>query len=361
MVASLSSRPGYPAPSPASPPPGRLPFCVEIVPNRPAFPCLTSGPRVAVLAYDGLCTFELGVAFEVFGLPRPEAGPGWYRYAACAAEPGPLRAAGGLTVAVEGGLDLVAEADLVVVPGWRGIDAPVPPAVIRALVDAHARGARLMSLCSGLAVLATTGLLDGRRATTHWRYADAIRARHPAIALDSRVLYVDEGRILTAAGSAAGIDLCLHVVRGDFGPDLANAVARRLVVPPHREGGQAQFIEAPVLRGHEAARLGPAIEAMRANLREDRPLAAMARLAGMSLRTFQRRFAAATGLPPGEWIVAERLRLARELLERPGRVSLAEVAEASGFRSPAGLRHHFRTRLGTSPAAYRRSFSGSRA
>ncbi|MCF4126007.1 transcriptional regulator FtrA [Methylobacterium sp. SyP6R] len=338
-----------------------MPFRVEIVPNRSAFPNTPSGPRVAVLAYDGLCTFEFGVAYEVFGLPRPEAGPGWYRYAVCAVEPGPLRAGGGLTVAVEGGLEVLAEADLIVVPGWRAIDAPVPPDLARALGEAHAGGARLMSLCSGLAVLAATGLLDGRRATTHWRYADAIRARHPAIALDPDVLYVDEGRILTAAGSAAGIDLCLHVVRGDFGPDLANRVARRLVVPPHRAGGQAQFIEAPVPREREAARLGPVFDAMRAGLHEDRPLSAMARLAGMSLRTFQRRFIAATGLPPGEWIIAERLRLAREMLERPGAVSLAEVAEASGFRSPSTLRHHFRTRLGTSPAAYRRSFSGRRA
>ncbi|MGX7705487.1 transcriptional regulator FtrA [Methylobacterium sp. Gmos1] len=327
-------------------------------PSSAAFPSSPSGPRVAVLAYDGLCTFEFGVAYEVFGLPRPEAGPGWYRYAVCAAEPGPLRAGGGLSLAVEGGLEVLGQADLIVVPGWRAIDAPVPPGLVRALTDAHARGARLMSLCSGVAVLAATGLLDGRRATTHWRYAGAIAARHPAVALDPRVLYVDEGRILTAAGSAAGIDLCLHVVRGDFGPDLANAVARRLVVPPHREGGQAQFIEAPVLRAREAARLGPVIEAMRAGLHEDRPLAALARLAGMSLRTFQRRFIAATGLPPGEWIIAERLRLAREMLERPGPVSLAEIAEASGFRNPAGLRHHFRSRLGTSPAAYRRSFAG---
>ncbi|MGE7418868.1 transcriptional regulator FtrA [Methylobacterium tarhaniae] len=343
-----------------------MPFCVEIVPNESvpepcAFPSTPSGPRVAVLAYDGLCTFEFGVAYEVFGLPRPEAGSHWYRYAVCAAEPGPLRAAGGLTVAVEGGLAVLDEADLVVVPGWRAIDAPVPPDLVRALTAAHARGARLMSLCSGLTVLAATGLLDGRRATTHWRYAEAIAARHPAIALDPGVLYVDEGRILTAAGSAAGIDLCLHVVRGDFGPDLANRVARRLVVPPHREGGQAQFIEAPVLREREAARLGPVIDAMRAHLHEDRPLAAMARLAGMSLRTFQRRFLAATGLPPGEWIIAERLRLAREMLERPERVSLADIAAASGFRNPAGLRHHFRSRLGTSPAAYRRSFAGRRS
>lgn len=330
---------------------------IDIVPITPAFPDHLTGPRVAVLAYDGLCTFEFGVAFEVFGLPRPEMGAGWYRYAVCGAEPGPLRAAGGLTVAVEHGLEVLAEADLVVVPGWRGIDAAVPGGLVAALRSAHARGARVMSLCSGVAVLAAAGLLDGRRATTHWRYVSAVSARHPAIRFDADVLYVDADDVLTAAGSAAGIDLCLHVVRGDFGPEAANSVARRLVVPPHRDGGQAQFIAAPVPRPHEAARLGPLIDALRARPGEQHRLDALAARAGMSLRTFQRRFAAATGLPPGEWLVGERLRLARELLERPGAASMDAVAEASGFGTAAALRHHFRARLGTSPAAYRRRFA----
>ncbi len=334
-----------------------MPYSVDIVPKTSAFSGSLTGPRVAVLAYDGLCTFEFGTASEIFGLPRPEIGTGWYRYAVCGIEPGPLRAAGGLMVAVEHGLEILAEADLVVVPGWRGIDAPVPDDLVVALVGAHARGARVMSLCSGIAVLAATGLLAGRKATTHWRYVPAIARRYPDITLDPNVLYIDEGQILTAAGSAAGIDLCLHVVRRDFGPRVANQVARRLVVPPHREGGQAQFIEGPVLPQREGARLGPLIDAMRRNLAEAEPLAAAARRAGMSLRTFQRRFVAATGLPPGEWLVAERLRLARDFLERPGAMPLDDVALASGFASLASMRHHFRERVGTSPQAYRRTFA----
>lgn len=311
-----------------------------------------------MLAYDGLCTFEFGVAAEVFGLPRPEMGTSWYRYAVCSADPGPLRAAGGLTVVVDRGLDLLDEADLVVVPGWRGIDCTVPDALTAALRAAHARGARIMSLCSGVAVLAAAGLLDGRRATTHWRYVEALSRLHPVIRFDADVLYLDEGDVLTAAGSAAGIDLCLHVVRTGFGPEAANLVARRLVVPPHRDGGQAQFIATPVPHRHEAARLGPLIDALRARPGDDHRLDALAARVGMSLRTFQRRFAAATGLPPGEWLAAERLRVARELLERPGAASLDDVAEAAGFGTAAVMRHHFRDRLGTSPAAYRKRFAG---
>ena len=336
-----------------------MPTIIEIVPIASAFPLGLSGPRVAVLAYDGLCTFEFGVAAEVFGLARPEMGPGWYRYAVCGVEPGPLRAAGGLTVAVERGLEVLAEADLVIVPGWRGLDAPVPSGLVAALRAAHGRGAAVASLCSGVAVLAAAGLLDGRRATTHWRYVEALARRHPAVGFDPDVLYVDEGDVMTAAGSAAGIDLCLHVVRRDFGPAAANAVARRLVVPPHRDGGQAQFVVAPVPRNQEAARLGPLIDTLRASPGDDHRLEVLAGRVGMSLRTFQRRFAAATGLPPGEWLAVERMRLAREILERDPAARLDDVAVAAGFGTAAALRHHFRLRLGTSPAAYRRRFAAT--
>ncbi|MFN3634253.1 MAG: transcriptional regulator FtrA [Rhizobium rhizophilum] len=315
-----------------------------------------TGPRVVTLAYDGLCTFEFGVAVEVFGLARPEMGEGWYRHATAAVEPGLLRAAGGLTVTATGGLALLEEADLIVVPGWRGIDEPVPNTLLEALRTAHGRGARLMSLCSGVAVLAATGLLDSRRATTHWRYADAIAARHPRICLDPDVLYVDEGEILTAAGSAAGIDLCLHVVRRDFGAEAANSVARRLVVPPHREGGQAQFIVRPVPQEREGQRLGPLVEWIDANLQHEVTIAEMAARAGMSTRTFQRRFRELTGTSPGEFLLARRLRHACDLLERHGKLSLDDIALASGFGTPATLRHHFRARLATSPAAYRARF-----
>ncbi|WP_206020463.1 transcriptional regulator FtrA [Rhodovarius crocodyli] len=316
---------------------------------------MPNGPLVALLAYDGLCTFEFGVAQEVFGLSRPEMGEGWYRCVTCGVEPGPLRAAGGLTATVDAGLEVLADAALIVVPGWRAIDAPVPRPLCDALRQANARGARVMSLCSGVAVLAAAGLLAGRRATTHWRYVAAMAALYPDIGLDADVLYVDEGSVLTAAGSAAGIDLCLHVVRRDFGAEAANSVARRLVVPPHREGGQAQFIEAPVPTAREGARLGPLLDWMRLHLAEELPIRLLAGRAGMSLRSFQRRFEAATGMSPGEWLLAERLRAARGLLEGPAR--LEDVAVASGFGSLATMRHHFRQRLGTSPAAYRKRFA----
>jgi AraC family transcriptional activator FtrA len=308
------------------------------------------------LAYDGLCTFEFGVAVEVFGLARPEMGEDWYRYATAAIEPGPLRAAGGLTVSASGGLELLAEADLIVVPGWRGIEEPVPVSLVEALRGAHARGSRLMSLCSGVAVLAATGLLDGRKATTHWRYAEKISQRYPKIHLDPDVLYVDEGQILTAAGSAAGIDLCLHVVRGDFGAEAANSVARRLVVPPHREGGQAQFIIRPVPQDREGKRLGPLIDWIDLNLQRDITLSEMAARAGMSARTFQRRFRDLTGNSPGEFLLTRRLRHACDLLERETALSLDDIALAAGFGTPATLRHHFRSRLATSPTAYRTRF-----
>src|SRR5215207_5055703 len=325
-----------------------MPTSVKIVPKRPR----ARAPHnrlVVALAYDGLCTFEFGVAVEIFGLERPEMGPGWYRFGVASLEPGPLRAAGGLRVEVGGGAALLARAGTIVVPGWRGAAEPVPDALCRELRRAHARGARVLSLCSGVFVLASAGLLAGRRATTHWRYLDALRRAHPDIALAEDVLYVDEGSVLTAAGSAAGIDLCLHLVRRDFGPDAANSVARRLVVPPHREGGQAQFIPRPVPTEREGARLGPLLDRMRARLDRPQPLASLASEAGMSRRTFLRRFRDATGCPPGEWLLRERLDRARELLEGARAAPVEEVALLCGFGSAATLRHHFRRRFGLGP------------
>jgi AraC family transcriptional activator FtrA len=311
---------------------------------------------VAVLAYDGLCTFEFGVAYEVFGLPRPEMGADWYRFAVAAVEPGPLRAAGGLTVTVDGGVETLRAAGTIVVPGWRGVGAVVPDAISDAVREAHARGARVLSLCSGVFVLAAAGLLSGRRATTHWRYVERLAERYPDIRVEPDVLYVDEGSVLTAAGSAAGIDLCLHLVRRDFGPGAANTVARRLVVPPHREGGQAQYVERPVPPPREGLRLSPLLDDLRGRLDEEHSIQAMATKAGMSERTFLRRFKAATGTTPGAWLVAERLRRARELLEGSSG-TIDDVAAACGFGSVATLRHHFREHLGTSPGAYRQRFA----
>jgi AraC family transcriptional activator FtrA len=308
---------------------------------------------VAVLAYDGLCTFEFGCAVEVFALHRPEMGPRWYRYAVAAAEPGPLRAAGGLTVTPDGGLEVLAEAGTIVVPGWRGAEAPVPEALLDTLRVAHARGARILSLCSGVFVLAAAGLLAGRRATTHWRYHAALAARHPDIRIVPDVLYVDEGSVLTAAGSAAGLDLMLHLIRRDFGPEAANSVAHRLVIPAHRDGAQAQRLARPVPRPRgNGSRLAAVLDQVRQSLHEEWTVARLARAAATSPRGLHRRFREATGMSPGHWLIAERVRRAQELLEAHD-TSVEEVAAACGFGSPATLRLHFRARLGTTPSAWR--------
>lgn len=318
-----------------------------------------TSPLVVALAYDGLCTFEFGVAVELFGLPRPEMGEGWYRFATAAIEPGDLRGLGGVRIAADGGLELLTQASLIVAPGWRGVDQPVPPPLVEALKAAHAQGARLMSICSGVFVLAATGLLDGRRATTHWRYVDALRARHPAIEVLPDVLYVDEGDVLTSAGSAAGLDLGLHLIRRDFGPEAANTVARRLVIPPHRDGGQAQFIQRPVPSAHEASRLSPILDRMRADLSGEHTIRALAAAAGMSQRTFLRRFEAATGQTPARWLLTARLNHARDLLETSS-VGIDQIAVAVGLGAPA-LRHHFRRQFATTPGAYRARFAEPQA
>jgi len=312
-------------------------------------------PRsVAVLAYDGLCTFEFGQVVEVFGLPRPEMGPDWYRFRVCAERAGPLRAIGGFRVEADGGLTELGAAGTIVIPGWRGIDAPVPKDLVETLRAAHARGSRLVSICSGVVVLASTGLLDGRRCTTHWHYAGRLAARFPAIRVDADVLYTEADGVFTSAGSAAGLDLCVHLVRRDFGSRIANEIGRRLVLPPHREGGQAQYIERPVA-DRENARFAHLFDWLRGRLAERISVDRMAAEAAMSRRSFIRRFEAATGSPPGEWLAAERVRRAAELLETTG-LGIERIATECGFGGADTLRHHFRTRLGISPTAYRRQF-----
>lgn len=313
-----------------------------------------TGPKVVALVYDGLCTFEFGIVSEVFSLSRPEMGEGWYRFASAAIEPGPLGAQGGLRVLADGGIDLIETADLVVIPGWRGAEAPVPVELVTRLIAAHRRGCRLVSICSGAFVLAATGLLDGRRVTTHWRYAEALRQRYPALLVDNAALYHGEDGIFTSAGSAAGIDLMIALVRHDFGADAANSVARRIVMPAHRSGGQAQFLERPVALRRETA-LGPLIDAVRGELARRWTIAHMAKALNMSRRTFERRFVEATGLGPGEWLVAERVEAAKDLLTRTT-ASMEEVATAVGFDTAHALRHHFRSRVRLSPSAYRQEF-----
>ncbi len=331
-----------------------MPYIVNIMSNVSNPPCLDN-PLVVAVAYDGLCTFEFGVVVEMFGLPRPEMGDDWYRFAVVSIEMGELRATGGVRVLADGGLDLFEQAGTIIMPGWRGVEHSVPEALVQALQKAHANGARILSICSGVFVLAAAGLLSGRRATTHWRYADLLTERYPDIRFEPNVLYVDEGNILTSAGSAAGIDLCLHLIRRDFGTEAANKVARRLVVAPHRDGGQAQFVEQAVPTAHEGARLSPLLESMRNNIHKDFSIASLAKAAGMSSRTFLRRFEAATGSTPAKWLLSERLGKARNLLEN-STLSVETIALNTGFGTAATLRHHFRQQLATTPTAYRDMF-----
>jgi AraC family transcriptional activator FtrA len=309
--------------------------------------------HVAALAYDGLGTFELGIVTEVFGLPRPEMGHGWYRFRVCSHERGPLRATGGLVLETRSGLAELARAGTIIIPGWRVHDTPPAP-LVAALRRAHARGARLVSICSGVFVLAATGLLDGRRATTHWRYVETLRSRYPKIRVEPDVLYIDEGAILTSAGSAAGIDLCLHLVRRDFGAEIANQVARRLVVPPVREGGQAQFAVRPIV-SEGSPGLAPLLEWAQAHLDRTLTVDDLAARANMSARTFARRFKQETGTTPHRWLLHQRILSAQQLLERSDR-PIDWIAASVGLQRAATLREHFRRMLKTTPSAYRRAF-----
>ena len=314
----------------------------------------TAAPNrlVALLAYDGVNAFELGIAHEVFGLPN--MGGDWYRVAVCAEHPGrPYRAGRQLQVVAEAGLPTLARAGTVVVPGWSDVDAEPPPTLLNALRRAHARGARIMSICSGVFVLAAAGLLDGRRVASHWAHADALARRYPALNVDASVLYTDNGDGLTSAGRAAGLDLCVHLVRRDFGPAVANDVARRLVIPAHREGGQSQYIARPVF-GDDSP-LADLIAWVREHLGEELSIDRLAGKARMSRCTFIRRFEEATGSSPGQWLMQERLSRAQSLLEATD-WSIEDVATAIGLGSPEALRHHFRERLGTSPTRYRSIF-----
>ncbi|AHE36495.1 transcriptional activator FtrA [Burkholderia pseudomallei] len=310
---------------------------------------------VVALAYDRLCTFEFGCAVELFALPRPELGVDWYRFAVCASEPGPVRAAGGIKVQAPYRLALMDRADTIVIPGWRDPDETPPEPLLKKLRAAHRRGARLCSICSGVFVLAAAGVLDGATVTTHWRYAERLQARYPALRVNPDALYVDAGRIVTSAGSAAGLDMLMHLVRRDHGSAIANRVAQRLVLPPHRDGGQAQFVPRP-LPSVGGDRLAKLIDWMRAHAGQPHTLASLAARAAMSPRTLQRQFRDATGLGPYEWLIRERVGLAKEMIERDPALPVARVAALAGFGSEESLRRHFRRIAATSPAAYRRSF-----
>ena len=317
--------------------------------------------NVVAIVSDGFAAFELGVVCEVFGLDRSDQGLPRYDFAVVAAEPPPLLSGQGYRLDTDHRLDRVAEADLVCIPAWRSIDETPPDEfldVVRAAVD---RGARVLSVCSGAFVLAAAGVLDGRRATTHWRYTDVLAQRYPLIDVDPDVLYVDDGPVITSAGTAAGIDACLHVVRKEHGVAVANAIARRMVVPPFRDGGQAQYVEAPMPIGRRAGtdELSSLLDWITQHLHEELAVEDLARRAHMSARTFARRFREATGVTPARWVLAQRVGHAQQLLEQGLRVE--EVARRAGFGSAATLRSAFARERGTSPSAYARCFTGQSA
>ncbi|MFF2659003.1 helix-turn-helix domain-containing protein [Kitasatospora sp. NPDC058032] len=314
--------------------------------------------RVAALVHAPQSTFELACAAEVFGIERGGLATR-YAFGVCAEQPGPVATRAGYDLLVTEGLDALGRADTVVVPGWLPIGEPPSPAVVEALRSAHQRGARVISICSGAFALAHAGLLDGRSATTHWALASDFAARFPAVRLDPDVLYVDHGDVATSAGSGAGIDLCLHLVRVDQGAGYAAQVARNMVMPPHREGGQRQYA-APPHPAHIDGSLAPLLEW--ATTRLDEPLAVedLAARAGCSARTLARRFVEQLGTSPGRWLLAQRIAAARELLESSD-LPVDTVARRVGLSSATNLRRRFLGTLGTTPGAYRRAFrSGPR-
>jgi transcriptional regulator GlxA family with amidase domain len=310
--------------------------------------------RIAVLALPEVVALDLGVPGTLFHAARDTSGHRYYDVRVSTPDGGPVRSTGGFSVLPEHGLDALAAADTVIIPGIHGRAEHGTPEVRAALCVAHARGARLMSICTGAFVLAAAGLLDGRPATTHWAHAERFRRRYPLVKLDPDVLFVDDGQILTAAGVAAGIDLCLHVIRRDHGSEVANRAARRCVVPPWRDGGQSQFIERPVPAPGDAttgATRAWALDRLEGPLE----LADLAGHARMSVRTFTRRFREETGMSPGKWLLRQRVELARRLLEGSD-LPIDRVAARAGFGTAASLRQHLHAAVGVSPGAYRRTF-----
>lgn len=308
--------------------------------------------RVVGLVIGRPNPFEVAVACEVFGLRRPEISPDWYDFR-LAGEQRRLDAGGAFTMELPHGIDAVADADTVVVPS-APVDQTLSPGVREALQAAHGRGARLVSFCSGAFALAEAGVLDGRRATTHWMFADRFRRRFPRVELEPNALYVDEGQVLTSAGTSAAIDVSLHLVRRDLGADVANGVARRMVVPPHRDGGQAQYVASPVPACGD--RFSALLDWLREEPAREATVEEMAARVHMSPRTFARRFRAATGTTPHRWLTLQRLDRARELLEGSD-LPVEVIADRVGFGAASTMRTHFARELGTSPASYRRRFT----
>jgi len=312
---------------------------------------------VAVVAFDRISPFHLSVPCVVFGEDRSGGGVPDFDFRVCAAETGTLTTTAGFSIAVTHGLEALADAGTIIVPSWRDPAETPPAALLDALRAAHARGAQLVGLCLGAFVLAAAGILDGRPASTHWAWADDFARRYPRVRLDPDVLYVDDGNVLTSAGTAAGLDCCLHVMRKMCGAQVANHVARRLVVPPHRQGGQAQYVQQPMPPNLRGDRLSGLLDWVSGNLDVPHTLDTLAGRALMSRRTFTRRFRLATGTTVGAWLLAQRLARAQQLLESTDE-PVEAIAGLAGFGSTASLRQHFAEAFRTSPSAWRREFRG---
>lgn len=314
--------------------------------------------RIAVAAFNGLPGFGFGIAREVLGFDRTNLVPNWYEFQLCRAEDGRLLSDHGLEIFPCGTLDDLLSADTVLLPGWRDHTEPPPQPLQDALRQAHHRGVRLVTICTGVFALAHAGLLRGRTVTTHWLYSEALRQTFPGVRVEDDALYLHDttgpGQISTSAGSAAGLDLCLALVRQDFGLKVANTIARRMVAPTHREGGQSQYVESPV-GAVENDVFGPVLDWMVERLDESLAMDDVARKFGYSLRTFQRRFKDVTGNSPHIWLVQQRVAKARELLES-SQLSVEQVADRAGFGTSANLRKHLARHLGTTPRAYRSTF-----
>jgi AraC family transcriptional activator FtrA len=322
---------------------------IEIQAQTGAFP-----DRVAVVIYDGIGAFTLGLALEVFGRALPDEGYPGYELSVVSADRRRVTAFGGLRISATAGIAGLREARIILIPAWRSNDERPPERLLSELRRAAARGAILVSICDGAFVLAHAGLLDGRRATTHWADLADLKAQFPEIRTEDNVLYVDEGNIITSAGGASGIDACLHLVRRDFGTRIANAVARRMVIPPHRDGGQRQYVATPI-PDYQGRTLSVALDWARSQLHRPVSVAEFAREAAMSERTFLRRFQDEVGVPPKAWLAAERMRLAQEILEST-ETPLAEVGQAVGYTSPETFRSAFRRIVGVPPSTYRDRF-----
>jgi transcriptional regulator GlxA family with amidase domain len=311
--------------------------------------------NVVAVVGEQVAPFELGLVCQVFGLDRSADGLPCYDFAVCSATPGMVPTTSGFMIQVTHGLERMESADLVAIPAWPE-EKPPSPELAAALRAAAARGATLLSVCTGALVLAASGLLDGRRAATHWQFAPRLAELYPRVQVDASALYVEDGPIITSAGASAGIDACLHLVRREFGAATANALARRMVVPPHRSGDQAQYVEAPVpATAHGENGLAELLDWMQANLDQPLPVEVLAARIPMSPRTFARRFKETTGTTPHRWLLDQRLQLAERLLETTD-LPIDAVAARAGLGGPDTLRHHFNARRRTTPTAHRRAF-----